>query len=102
MLQQLLDHCTQQNLIQDFQSTYHKNYNTETSRLKFTKDILWGFENQNITSPVILDLFAVFDTVHHDVVLTILHDHFGIQGTALNWFKNKILQGSGGWKILKS
>ena len=47
-----------------------------------TNDILWGFENQNITSTVILDLLATFDTVYHDVLLTILHDHFEIQGTA--------------------
>ena len=30
----------------------------------------------------------MLDTVDHDVLLAILHDHFGIQGTALTWFKN--------------
>ena len=44
---------------------------------------MWGFENQNITSIVILDLSAAFDTVGHDVLLTILSDHFGFKGTAL-------------------
>ena len=88
MLQQLLDHCTQHNLIPDFQSAYHKNYSTETSLLKLTNDILLGFKSQNITSTVILDLSAAFDTIDHDILLTILHNHFGIQGTAINWFKN--------------
>ena len=69
-------------------SAYCKNYSTETSLLKLTSYILWGFEIQNIISAVILDLLATFDTVDHDVLLTIFHDHFGIQGTALNWFKN--------------
>ena len=46
MLQQLLDHCTQHNLIPDFQSSYHKNHTTETSLLKLTNDILWGFESE--------------------------------------------------------
>ena len=52
MLWQLLDHCTQQNLIPGFQPAYCKNYSTETSPLKMTNDMLWGFESQNITSHV--------------------------------------------------
>ena len=44
--------------------------------------------SQNITSTVILDLSAAFDTIDHDILLAILHAHFEIQGTALNWFKN--------------
>ena len=31
---------------------------------------------------------AAFDTVDHDILLTILSNHFGTPGTALNWFKN--------------
>ena len=87
MLWWLLDHCMQQNLIPDFQSAYCKNHSTETSLLKLINDILWGFQKWNITSTVILDLSTTFDTVDHDVLLTILHDHFRIQGTALNWFE---------------
>ena len=57
-----------------------------------TNDILWGSENQNITSIVILDLLAAFDTVDHDVILTLLGDHFGFQGTAFKWFENYLQQ----------
>ena len=51
-------------------------------------DILWGFENQNITSIVILDLLTAFDTVDHEVLLTVLWNYFGLQSTALKWFEN--------------
>ena len=88
MLQQLLDHCTQHNLIPDFQSAYHKTYIMETSLLQLTNNVLRGFDSQNIISTVILDLSAVFDTIDHDILITILSKHFGIKGTALNWFKN--------------
>ena len=53
-----------------------------------TNNILWGFENQNITSIVILDLSAAYDTIDHNVLLTILCDHFVFQGTALISFEN--------------
>ena len=41
-------------------------------------DILWGMENQEITTVVILDLSAAFDTDDHDMLLTVLNNHFGI------------------------
>ena len=50
------------------------------------------FDNQNITSTVILDLSAAFDTVNHDILLTILYEHFRIQGTAANWFEHYLHQ----------
>ena len=57
----------------------------ETSLLKMVSDILWGMENQEITT-VILDLSAAFDMVDHDI-LTVLKNHFGIDGEALKWFE---------------
>ena len=93
MLWEFLDHCTKNNLIPDFQSAYCKNYSTETNLLKLTNDLLWGFENQNITVSWILDPSTAFDTIVHDILLTILHDHFGIQDMALNWFKNYLRPG---------
>ena len=83
-----MDHCTQQDLIPDSQFAYRKKYNTDTSLIKITNVILLGFENQNITLIVILDLSAAFDTVDQDVLLTALWDNFGFQGTALKWFEN--------------
>ena len=50
-------------------------------------DILWNFKRQNITTVVILDLFAAFDTVDHNVLLTVLKDHFGFCDNALSWFE---------------
>ena len=88
MLKQLLAHCSKFNLIPDFQSDYRQNYSMETSLLRMLNDILWAMENQEITVVVILDLSAAFDTVDHDILLTVLKNHFGIDGEVIKWFEN--------------
>ncbi|KAL0148845.1 hypothetical protein M9458_055854, partial [Cirrhinus mrigala] len=36
----------------------------------------------------LLDLSAVFDTVHYNILLNRLENYVGIRGTALAWFKS--------------
>ena len=55
------------NLYPANQSSYRKNYSTETALLRFS---------------------AAFDTVDHNVLLSRLHSKFGISGTALEWFRS--------------
>ena len=88
MLKQLLDHCSKFNLLSDSQSAYRQNDSKETSLLKMVSDIQWGMENQEITTIIILDLSAAFDTVDHDILLTVLKTHFGIGGEVIKWFEN--------------
>ena len=40
---------------------------------------------------VILDLSMAFDTVDHDILLSILNKQFGICGKALEWFNSYLL-----------
>ena len=48
-------------------------------------DSLWVMEQQQATILVIMDLSAAFDTVHHDILLSVLNRRFGFQGNILNW-----------------
>ena len=72
ILKQPMGHCNRNNLLPDFQSAYRKHYSTKTSLLKIVSDILWNFERQNLTTVVIFDLSATFDTIDHDVLLMVL------------------------------
>ena len=88
MLKQLLQHCEDNHLLPDFQSAYRANYSTETSLVKLVNDILWSMEQSQIMTVVLLDLSTAFDTVDHDILLSILNKQFGICGKALEWFNS--------------
>ena len=45
-------------------------------------------ERKNVTIMIALDLSAAFDTVNHKILLTKLQNNFGINGMALEWFRN--------------
>ena len=76
------------NLYPANQSSYRKNYSTETALLGLKNDILLNMNKQHVTLLVLLDLSAAFDTVDHNVLLSRLHSKFGISGTALEWFRS--------------
>ena len=90
-LQQLTQHCNNHNLLPDFQSAYRKHHGCETSLLKLKMTLLWGMENQQVTSMIILDLSAIFNTVDHELLLKVLNHRFGVTDTALEWYKNYLI-----------
>ena len=81
-------HICKNNLYPPNQSSYRKNYSTETALLKVKNDILLNMNKQHVTLLILLDLSAAFDTVDHNVLLRRLHSKFGISGTALEWFSS--------------
>ena len=84
MLCQQIDRCDSRNLLTDFQSTYRKNYSTETSLIKIINDILWAVKNQRA---ILQDLSAAFDMIDHNVLIYILKEHYSFGDKALHWFK---------------
>ena len=57
--------------------------------MRVHNDIMISLDNGNSVILVLLDLSAAFDTVNHDLHLSMLEKRFGIiTGTALNWFKS--------------
>ena len=85
---QLLRHLNTYNLFSGFQSAYRPGHSTETALLKVVNDLLSALDEGKFSILVLLDLSAAFDTIDHDILLHRLHHVFGIQGTALSWFRS--------------
>ena len=73
-LNQLTDHCNKYNWLPEYQSVYRKYYSCETSLLKLVNDALWAIENKLITAVTVMDLSVAFDTVSHELLLTVLRE----------------------------
>ena len=79
----ILGHCENQKLLPDYQSAYRKNYSTETAIMKVCDDLLWTMEHQLVSFFIAIDLSAAFDTVDHNVLLSVLENNYGVAGKAL-------------------
>ncbi|XP_033638509.1 uncharacterized protein LOC117299157 [Asterias rubens] len=81
-------HLTEYGLRDDFQSAYTSFHSVETALLKVHNDIMIAIDNKRAVLLVLLDLSAAFDTEDHNILLHRLHFQFGVQETAINWFKS--------------
>ena len=87
---QFIKHCDENRLLPTYQSAYRRNHSCETSLLKLVDNILWGMEEQLVTTVVIFDILASFDTIDHDLLLDVLEKKFGVTGNTKQWYHNYI------------
>ena len=85
---QFSKHVTSHMLYEPFQSAYRQYCSTETALLRVANDILLSMDNQNVTLLVLLDMSVAFDTVDHVLLIDRLTSHFGVTGTAHQWFES--------------
>ena len=51
-------------------------------------DLILAMDRGEVTSLILLDLSAAFDTVDHSILLHRLQHWFGVHGTSLDWFSS--------------
>ncbi|WP_419612617.1 RNA-directed DNA polymerase, partial [Thiolapillus sp.] len=88
VLHQLRGHLLANNLSETFQSAYRAHHSTETALLDVTNCLLGSADEGRVSILTLLDLSAAFDTLDHSILLTRLHDMFGISGKAFEWFSS--------------
>ena len=79
------------NLHSDHQYWYKTFHSTEFLLAKVVNDLLLSCDEKMATLVMLLDLSAAFDTIDPIKLLNILHDDFGVRGTALSWFKSFLI-----------
>jgi len=66
---------------------FRKNHSTTHAILEVVDKLSEAIDKRNISIGVFLDLSKAFDTIKHDILLNKLN-HYGIRGTALEWFRS--------------
>ena len=61
---------------------------SETVLLRILNDLLTFLDNDKTAVLILLDLSAAFDTIDHEILLSRLKNSFGIQNSALSWFRS--------------
>jgi len=83
----LLGFIDKHNFLSKNQYGFRKNISTSMAILDLVDKISNSIEKNEHTVGIFLDLAKAFDTVNHDILLNKLY-HYGIRGTAHDWFKN--------------
>ena len=71
--------------IYSLQFGFRKKHSTNRSLIDITETIRRALDNKNFACGIFVDLQKAFDTVNHDILVKKL-EHYGIRGTAKNWF----------------
>ena len=85
-------HMTVNALHESSEFGYKTNHNTETMMVGLFDDALRGFDENQATIVIFLDLSAAFDTIDPEKLLQILHDEIGIGAVALQWLRSFLVE----------
>ena len=84
---QLYQYMNDNNLITNSQYGFRTNHSTEHAAVEFVDRIAQKMDDGEIPFSIFIDLSKAFDTLDHQILLRKLQ-HYGIQGTPLNWFRS--------------
>ena len=88
VLNRVMSHLNNSNLLPTHQSAYRRHYSTKTAVTKVYSNILGPADDGKLSLLLLLDLSAAFDLVDHSILLERLESTYGFDGLTLGGFKN--------------
>ncbi len=76
-------------LLYKSQYGFRKSHSTNQARIELVSNIMQGFEENNYTVAVFLDLSRTFDTIDHEILIK-KSENYGVRELPLDWFMNFI------------
>ena len=70
---------------------YKTQHSKETMMVGLVDDVLMGFDKNQCTIMIFLDLGEAFDTIDQNKLVEIFETEMGVTGVALEWFKSFII-----------
>lgn len=85
--QQLVEFLNKHDLLPATQSGFRRGFSTESAITKVLSDLLDAVDSGDTAALTLLDLSAAFDTVDYAILVQRLNVSFGVEGSALQWFR---------------
>lgn len=87
VFERIYDFLDKYKCIYDLQFGFRKKYSINHALVKITECIRLALDNKKVACGIFIDLQKAFDTVNHTILIDKLC-HYGIRGTANNWFRS--------------
>jgi retron-type reverse transcriptase len=88
VFRQLYHYLSENSFLSRYQSGFRLKHSTLSALIQMCDEWLQNMGNGNLNCVVFLDVRKAFDSINHEILLQKMHDHFGIIGTELEWFKS--------------
>ena len=87
MFNRVYDFLEKKKCIYDLQFGFRQKHSTTHALIEITENIRKALDNKKFACGIFIDLQKAFDTVNHKILTSKLN-HYGIRGTANEWFKS--------------
>jgi len=86
-----MKHVDDHTLLPAHQSAYRRFHSTETAIAAVHNYHIRAADADQVTALVLLDVSSAFDTVDHNILMSVLETRFGVKGVSLRWFQSYLL-----------
>ena len=90
MYKRLYKFLEKHEILYTLQFGFGASHSIDHALVSLTEAIKNSLDNRKFGCGIFIDLQKAFDTVNHNILLTKL-EHYGIRGTALDWFKSYLM-----------